>query len=263
MSKIILLVFVFVAGISFGQASDKLKKEQSRLERKIADTKMLLGKSKFNTAASLNELKVIENQIRYRERLLKNYDNQIRSAELKVQDKEQQIVIYKKKVLRLKHQYKRLLFYAYKHRNKYGRMMFIFSAKSYFEAVKRNLYLKRIAEIQQKQFIVIRQHLALIQEEIGYIEQEKSYKMTVISEKKDERLAIQKDRNQQETVYRQFKEEEETILAQLRKEERNKEELRQRIAAAIRKEIEEAEAKRIAEEAKAKKAGTATTTTAA
>ena len=111
-NRIIVLVALIWSGFSFGQmSSDKLKKEQSRLESKIADTKMLLLKSKDNTSSSLNELKVIENQINFREQLLKNYDNQIRSAELKVENKEEQIAAYKAKVERLKDQYKKLILY--------------------------------------------------------------------------------------------------------------------------------------------------------
>ena len=39
----------------------------------------------------LNELKLIDNQVKYREELLQNFDNQIRSAELKIEQKNQQI----------------------------------------------------------------------------------------------------------------------------------------------------------------------------
>jgi septal ring factor EnvC (AmiA/AmiB activator) len=253
-SKILILIF---ACLSFnGQAqmsSAKLKKEQSRLESKIANTKMLLKKSKDNTSTSLNQLKVIENQIMFREQLLKNYDNQIRSAELKVEKKEKQITEYQEKVQRLKDQYKKLILYAYKNRNKYGKMMFIFSANSYFEAIKRNAYLKRVNEVQQNQLITIKQHQELIVEEIGAIEQEKQLKLAVIDEKRSERAAIENDRVEQEKIYQEFKKEEDEILAQLKKEERNRQVLKEKIAAAIRREIAEAEARRKAAEAAAKK----------
>ena len=92
-NNIVLILFVFLSAGVFGQStSEKLKREQAALERRISDTKMLLDKSKSNTESSLNELKVIENQIAYREKLLKNFDNQIRGAELNVQKKEQQIM---------------------------------------------------------------------------------------------------------------------------------------------------------------------------
>jgi len=259
----LILVFLLVAFWGSSQvSSDKLIKEQSRLENKIADTKMLLKKTQNNKSASLDELKVIENQINYREQLLKNYDNQIRGAELKVEQKSKQIKEYEAKVRRLKDQYKKLILYAYKNRNKYGKMMFIFAAESYQEAIKRNNYLKRVAEIQENQFIVIQQHQELITEEIGAIEKEKKLKLAVISDKKKERLAIEEDRVRQEKIYQEFKQEEEQILAKLRQDEKDRQVLRNRIASAIQREIAEAEAKRKAEEAALAKKSATTTTTA-
>lgn len=246
----------------FAQSSDKLKKDQEKLERKIADTKRLLERSQENTQSSLNELKIIENQIAYREQLLKNFDNQIRGAELKVQEKETQISDLYERIDHLKKQYKRLLLYAYKHRNKYGQMMFIFSADSYYEAIKRNKYLQRIRELQKKQLILIRQHQELIKTEISAIEEEKENKRQVLAEKKEERKAIEQDKLKQQAIYQKFKEEESKLLSQLKKEERDRAVLKDRINEAIRKEIAEAEAARKKREAEAKKAAAATAGTA-
>lgn len=244
-NKLLAIFILFISVVTYGQeTSDKLKKEKNRLESKIASTKSLLNKSKNNTSSSLNELKVIENQIIYREQLLKNFDNQIRGGELKIESKTQQIETLQKKIKLLKVQYKKLLLYAYKHRNKYGKLMFIFSADSYYEAVKRNLYLKRIAEIEKKQFILIKQHQKLINEEITSIGTEQEYKKAMIEKKRSEKVEIQKDRLKQAEVYQKFKDEEKGLMAQLIKEERNKAILKDRIASAIRKEIAAAEAKR-------------------
>ncbi|MCH2223698.1 MAG: peptidoglycan DD-metalloendopeptidase family protein [Crocinitomicaceae bacterium] len=238
--------------MGFSQStSEKLKKEQERLERNIADTKSLLSKSKSNTTASLNELRVIKNQIRYRERLLKNYDDQIRGAELSVQQKELQISELTKKVALLKQQYKRLLIYAYKHRNKYGKAMYVFTASSYNDARKRNKYLERISELQQKQFLVIQQNQRLIKGQIVKIEEDKTYKLAVIADKRIEREEIEKDKDKQEKVYQEFKKEEEALLAKLKEDERKRQNLKARINAAIRKEIAEAEARRKKAEAEA------------
>lgn len=255
-----LLIFVFIAlsSLCFSQStSEKLKREQDRLEQKINDTKLLLSKSQTNTASSLNELKVIENQITFREQLLKNYDNQIRGAELNVQKKSLQISELSEKITELKKQYKQLLIYAYKHRNKYGKLMYLFSAGDYYEAAKRKKYLERISEIQQKQFLAIQQNQSLIKKEIEAIEKEKKYKLSIMSEKSKEKAAIEKDRLKQQEVYAKFKAEESAITAQLRDDERKKAVLREQINAAIKKEIAEAEAKRKREEEARKKAAAA------
>ena len=253
-SVLINSVFILFAFYSLAQvSSEKLKRDQARLERKIADTKLLLEKSKSQTESSLNELRVIENQISYREQLLRNYNNQIRSAELNVERKEKQIGELADKIERLKSQYKRLLLYAYKHRNKYGKMMYIFSAESYYEAVKRNKYLERIREIQQKQFILIKQHQELMRSEIEAIKKEKEKKLVMIDEKKKERKKIEVDKIRQQEIYQKFKAEEEEILAKLKKEERDRQVLKERINQAIKREIELAEAARRKREAEAAK----------
>jgi len=253
-SKFLVVLFAFCSVGIWGQStSDKLKKEQARLERKIANTKSLLSKSKSNTEASLNELRVIENQIIYREELLRNYDNQIRGAELNIQNKEQQIALLNDRITKLKDQYKKLLLYSYKHRNKYGKMMYVFSADSYYEAIKRNKYLARISEIQQKQFLVIQQNQALIKSEISSIEKEKQYKVLIIGEKREEKEAIQQDKIKQTEAYENFKDAEQILLRRLREEETKKDVLRRKIATAIRKEIAAAEERRKKAEAARKK----------
>lgn len=263
-SNYLLVFFLFLSLGTMAQAtSEKLKKEQQRLEKKISNTRSLLDKTKSSTEASLNELQLIENQIKFREELVMNFDNQVRGADVKVKEKDSEIKELQAKLARLKEQYKHLLLYAYKHRNKFGRLMFIFSSTNYNEAVKRTNYLERIADIQKKQFLIIRQHQSLISEEIESIQKEKTYKMQVLEEKKREKAAIEADKRKQEATYRKFKQEETKLLAQLKEDEKKKEVLKQKISAAIQKEIADAEAKRKkAEEAAAaaKKKNTSTGT---
>ncbi|MDP4683336.1 MAG: peptidoglycan DD-metalloendopeptidase family protein [Crocinitomicaceae bacterium] len=261
-SKLLFLfVLLVVSNYASAQSSEKLKTEQDRLAKKISNTKSLLDKVKTNTEASLNELKIIDKQIQFREDLVRNFDNQIRGAESKISEKDKEIVKLTDKLGRLKKQYKKLLIYAYKHRNKYGQLMYIFSSGSYFEAIKRNNYLKRVSEMQHKQFLIILQHQGLIKNEIQTIQKEKEYKVQILDEKKIERDQIAKDKVKQEVVYKKFKSEEGKLYAQLKEDERKKVELNQKISAAIQKEIAAAEAKRKkAEEAARKKSTTAATT---
>ena len=252
-SKLLFVFLLLTFGVNGQSTSEKLKREQVRLERKISNTKSLLNKSKTNTQSSLSELRVIENQIVFRENLLKNYDNQIRGAELTIQKKQIEIESLNAHITKLKAQYKRLLIYSYKHRNKYSKMMYVFTAESYNEALKRKKYLERIAEIQKKQFIVIQQNQALITTEISEIQKEKEYKQVVIVEKSQEKRAIEEDRLKQKEVYQKFKNQEADLITQLQAEERKKAVLRSKISAAIKREIAEAEARRKRAEAARKK----------
>jgi peptidoglycan hydrolase CwlO-like protein len=261
-SKFLWVITLVVAGNTFAQStSEKLKKEQSNLEKKISNTRSLLDKTKNNAKASLNELRLIDNQIRFREELVSNFDQQVRGAEVKVIRKDAEVKELSKRLVNLKEQYRQLLLYAYKHRNKFGKLMYLFSATSYNEAIKRGTYLERIADIQLKQFRMIRQHQSLISKEISSIQQEKEYKLKILNEKRSEKSVIEKDKRKQEEVYRKFKQEESKLLSQLKDDEKKKENLKQKINSAIQNEIADTEAKRKKTEAEKAKKSTTTTTT--
>ena len=254
-NKFLILLFIFCGTFAFSQkTSDKLRKEQERLEKNIAQTKSLLDKTKSSTEATLNELKIIDNQIKYREKLLNNFDNQIRNAELKIEQKDQQVIELEARILKLKEQYKQLLIYAYKHRSKEGKMMYIFSADSYYEALKRNKYLEKVAEIQEKQRLIILQNTKLIQSEKVSLQQEKQLKSKVANEKRVEREAILKDKVKQQSTFEVLKGKESKLMADLLAEEKKKAAIQVKIKAAIEKEILAAEKLRKEKAAAAEKA---------
>ena len=75
------IALLISTGVVWSQKkSDQLQAEQNKLEKKLSTTKSLLDKVKKGTESSLNELKLIENQVKNRELLVRNFDNQISSA---------------------------------------------------------------------------------------------------------------------------------------------------------------------------------------
>ncbi|MDG2464886.1 MAG: peptidoglycan DD-metalloendopeptidase family protein [Crocinitomicaceae bacterium] len=252
MSKYLVLFLALISlNLNAQNSSKKLRKEQDILEQKLKNTQLLLTKTKGDKAASLNELQIINNQVRFREELVRNFDRQVRGADLSMREKREQIRELNKKVERLKKQYKKLVIYAYKHRSKFNKLMFIFSSDSYYEALKRNKYLGKLAEIQKKQYLIIKQHQGLINREIDNVKIEKDNKLVVLGEKQKEREAILVDKRKQELVYIQFKKEEASLLAEMKQDQRRKEAISRQIDAAIKREIAAAEKKRKEEEAKA------------
>ncbi len=257
-NKLVLVLLLFVSNLLFAQKkSDQLQAEQARLENKLNTTKGLLEKVKKGTQLSMNELKLIENQVRDREQLVQNVDNQIRGAELTISSKSNQVKQLQEKLVRMKAQYRAMLLYAYKHRSKHGKMMYIFSASNYFEAVKRTNYLKRIAEIQNKQFKIILQSQKSIHKEINSIQEQKTRQLSLLETKIAEKERILKDKQEKEKALAKLKKDENKLRAELQTAEKKKAELKRRIKQAIDKEIAEAEAKAKKEQKKAEAQKTA------
>jgi len=79
----LVLLFLSFQGIS-QQNPDNLKKEQRKLEKKISQTKSLLKKVQANSNTSLNEVRLLDNQIKSREALVRVFDSQVKMAEIKI-----------------------------------------------------------------------------------------------------------------------------------------------------------------------------------
>ena len=246
MKHVINTIFItfFCFGLFAQTQSAKLKKEQKKLEKKISNTKNLLKKVSSSREASLNELKLIENQIDSREALLRVYDDQVKMAEIYIKERKAKVDALRIRMEKLKAQYKEMVLYAYKNRNKNGRMMFILSSDNYYEAQKRNKYLKSVSSLHQKQVALITQDQLKINEEIKQIEIEKENKQSALAQKRIERAEIESDRIQKETVLAEIKKREGVLLAEIKKNEIKKQEIKRRITEAIQNELAEIERKR-------------------
>lgn len=267
-----LIVFSCFFALSQQKNSEKLMQQRKQLEKDIKETKALLQKTSSNKQATLTNLSVLEKQLKSREALLQNFDQQIRSTELQMDQKATQITSLEQKIEKLKEQYRQLLIYVYKNKiDGSNKMMYLFSAHSYYEAFKRNEYLQKIAEIQQKQRELILQHQEKLASEVKTLAEEKAKKQQLLGQKKNEKLELEKDKIKVQEVASQLEKEESTLLAKVRADERRRMELQNKINDAIRREIaaeekkrKEAEriaaAKKAAETAKSKTTETKTTT---
>ena len=256
MKFVISLFLFFVVQFGICQTNSKsLKKEQQQLESKISNTKKLLKQVKSNQQNSLNAIRLIDNQIKSREDLVRIYDIQVRAAEIEIIEKKQRINRLKERISNLKTQFRSMMLYSYKHRGNHRNIMFILSSQNYNEAYKRNNYLKKLAEIQKKQVAIIKQNQKVIYSDIQTINNNKQEKLSIIEEKKTEKKLIEIDRGVKQQTFNKFKQEEKNLFTQLEVAERKKQNLKQEIAKAIKLEIlvEQKKQEEIAKKERAKK----------
>lgn len=232
----------FCLSILFGQTkSEKLKKDQVKIEKRIKNTKSLLDKTKTKAQSSLQELELVDAQIASREMLVRNFDEQVRSAEMEMIGKANDIKHIKSRQQILKKQFRIMLLHAYKNRNKLGKLMYVFSAKTYAEALQRNNYIEKMKEIEKTQFQLLTKNQQIIQGEFSLISAEKTIKEQALTEKISEKALIEKDKELKEVLYQKLRREEETLRNNLAQDEKEKQLLKTKINAAIQDELKKAQ----------------------
>ena len=148
--------------------------------------------------------------------------------------------------------------YAYKNRNSYDFLKFIFSASSFNDAIKRVTYLKSYRTYREQQGANIVRTQQLLQERINELSGNKQKKNITLTEKSKEMTVLEKQQDEKERIVNKLKGRQKELTAQISNKRKQDAKLRGMITAMIRKEIalanERAKQKALAEAAKNKAA---------
>ncbi|MCB0476966.1 MAG: peptidoglycan DD-metalloendopeptidase family protein [Crocinitomicaceae bacterium] len=240
---LIAILFLLSAPL-FGQnkSSATLKKEQEKLAKKILFTKKLLGDTKNLSETTTKELGIISRQISYRQELINNVNEQITDINKLIMEYNSVIQSMQNDIAQLKDQYREMIQYAYKNRNEYNELMFIFSADNFNEAFKRIKYLNKIKEFRKNQIVLIQKAEEKLKEKIVQLEDKKVEKQALISMQDQEKLNFEKDKQIRNQTLQKLKQEESKLLSQLQQQEKEKRDLAKAIQKAIEMELSKSNA---------------------
>jgi septal ring factor EnvC (AmiA/AmiB activator) len=254
----LLILSLLVVGVNGQQGNyvnqrKALENQRKELVKKIQDTKKVLEETRKKQNKTLADLQVISRQIENREKVINTVADEI--AMLEKQIVEQQVIIsnLRDDITRLKQDYGKSLLGAYKQRNVYDKVMFIFAAQSFNQAIKRIQYLNQLGDFRKHQAeLILHTQQQIIQElnEIIAAKQEKQELIVLIESEKKE---LEVDKKEESAVLVKLQEREKELRRTLAENERAARKLNDAIADLIQKEIAAARKK---EEESRKREGT-------
>lgn len=239
-SKILLLVLAFcISAITVtGQEKvDKLKKKQKEYEKKIQNTKNLIGKKVNEGLSTIAELAILNQQIAHRDELITNYSQQMNKINGEIVNNQNDIIKLQSDLDKLKKQYVELVRYAYRHRNSYHRLLFIFASETFNQAYVRVKYLQQFADYRKKQAHQIRQKQVSLNYKIAELKSNKAEKQNLLGQQQVEKQNHLSDKSKQQEVLSKLKSEEKRLRSELQEQEEVKAKLAQEIKKAIEEEI--------------------------
>lgn len=237
--KIIAVVFVLFTFTSFGQEkeSDRLKKQQKELEKRISLTQNLLDNAVLNKENLSENINLIERKIQYRQALLDNLDIQLSKIFTDIENLTREITRLELEIEKQKTQYRLMIVQAYKMRNSKAALMFILSSESFNQANKRMEYLEQLAKYRADQIRKIENAtIQLIQEKEALVAK-KEEKDVVSKLKLAEQKKYVSDREKQKKSIIEIQGQEEQLKQELIAQKKKAAQIQNAINAAINKEI--------------------------
>lgn len=232
-----LVLFLSTLGFSQEKESDRLKRQQSDLEKKIGLTQQLLKNTAQNKTNLSENINLIERKIQYRQELLDNLKLQLSKLESDITGLSGEISKLEIELNRFKQTYRLMIIRAYKMRNKKASLLFILSSESFNQANKRMEYLAQLSKYRADQIRKIRSTIKNLSTEQTLLLQKKVEQSDLTERNAAEQKNYERDRENQKKAIQEITGKEAQLKQELANQRKKSNEIQSAINAAINKEI--------------------------
>ncbi|MDA9775714.1 peptidoglycan DD-metalloendopeptidase family protein [Flavobacteriales bacterium] len=240
--RLITLVMLmgFMGVTSFSQSkTDKLKAKEKQLNKQLEQTQELLSATQKSQNSTLSELRIINKQIAFKEELLINMGNQIKETTYQIKSNKKEVESLNQSILRLKKEFREMVRFAYKNRKREYSVIYLFSSEDYNQAYRRLKYIEQYSENRKLKAVEVKNMQVKLRKENEILLTNIESKKEMIASYDEEKKKFQEVKDKQQIVLNKILSNKEVLQAKLKKQEAEQE----RIAQAIRAEIEKQMAK--------------------
>ncbi|HQW83791.1 MAG TPA: peptidoglycan DD-metalloendopeptidase family protein [Ferruginibacter sp.] len=236
----ITLFLVFTISAAAQQTREELEKQRSQLKKEMEQTQKQLNSNKLKTKENLVQWRLINNKVNLQNRLIENIGKDINLLDNNIYTNQLEINRYNRLLDTLKQEYAKSMIYAYKNRNNYDFLNFIFSAASFNDAIKRIAYLKYYRTFREKQGENILRTQALRKQRVNELGSIKEQKGVVLKTKDKEMLVLENQKDEKDRVMNELKKQGKQLNSQLSAYKKQNAKVERAITAAINKAREDA-----------------------
>ena len=233
-------MLVFCLTPILAQTKHELQSKKQKLLEEIEYTNKLLDKTKKSQTNSIDELVKLNKKIEVRAEIIRTISEEINLLDKKIEKNKKVIATLESDLKELKEEYSEMLYYTYKNRNSYNRLMFLFSSSDFNQAYKRLKYLQQYASYRKRQAQLIIKTTESIDRKIANLENIRAEKKTLLHSLENERGNFTREKIEQEGVLSNLKRKEKELLKDMKRKKRTAEKLQRAIEEIIREEIRKA-----------------------
>ena len=234
-------VFTFLGlTVCAQETREELEKQRAQLKKEMEQTQKLLNSNKVKTKENLVQWKLINDKVNLQNRLIENISKDINILDNNIYNNQREINRYNKLLDTLKEEYAKSMVYAYKNRNNYDFLSFIFSAASFNDAIKRVAYLKYYRTYREKQGENILRTQEMRKQRVNELGSMKENKNQVLKTKDREMGILETQKVEKDKIVTQLKKEGKQLNSQLAAYKKQSEKVGRAIASAIKKAGEDA-----------------------
>lgn len=237
-----IILFVMVSSIAaWSQASSgvkELERQRKKALEEIEMTNQLLSKAQSSARSSLNRLNLLSQQLMTRRKVLNLLNEEIGAIDNQMKQIDREIGRMQKELGVKQQNYSKSVRGMYKKRNTQDRLLFIFSAESFSQSLRRMRYLREYADWQKRQASEIIEKRNEIAQKRLSLEKTKKDKQALLGIRESEARKLQQEEASQQKEVNELNKQQRSLQAELKR--------KQQRAAALDRQIEKLVAEEVA-----------------
>ena len=253
----IVLLALSLSTVVYGQKSAAVRQLEQQRKEALADieeTNKLLQETAQTAKTSLNRLNLLSKQILSRKKVISLLNQELDEIEKDILNIQGQLRTLKRELGDKQTNYGKSMRGLYKRHSSQDKLLFILSAESFSQSMRRMRYLREYADWQKRQANDIVEKQAEISRKQAEMEKTRAEKRALLGTRQEESKKLESEEASQKEEVQLLNKRQKDLKADLQKKRRQAEALNRQIEKQIAEEIAraEAEAKAAREQAAAK-----------
>ena len=238
MKKIVILHIALLLVLALpAQNVKELQKQQRELQQQLEQTSKMLKQTKQNETATLNKLNLLNNDIKTRKKLIRNIESEIRGLNGEMGQLRNKRSELQQELEACKEDYARLIRETHYADIQQSPLLFLLSADSFQQLIRRMRYMQEFAEYRKVQVKQIENIQADIDMQNNLLEQRKNDRAVALKNQKREQDRLSADERKQKNMLQSLKKQSKDLQAKQKEQQKKVDALNKKIEEMIAKQV--------------------------
>lgn len=222
------------------KTKESVEKEIADIKKEIAMANRLLNETAKNKQSTINQIALLNKKISQREKLVTAYSKRIKELDKEIESGQNNAKTLNNELKKLQQEYAKMIEIAYKNKNEYNNLAFLFSADNFNQAFLRHRYLQQFTDARKTKMTQIASTEKKINQQIEKNRLERAEQSKLLKEEKDQKDIMEKEKKELNAMVQSYKNKEKDIQKSIKDKEQQTRKLEKIIEEIIAAEIKKA-----------------------
>ena len=260
MKRLLCYIIAFVAlNFAYAQTNPKVKEMESqrnKLEQQLAESRKLLSAAQKDVDGQLAQLSALTAQIKKQKQFVARLDADVKAIDRELRSIEEQMQTLQTELERRREHYAKALQMMTNKNTFENKLMFLLSAESFNQMVRRMRYLREYSNFQQKQGELLMAQQQDLENKRIELEQTREAKKALLAKRVEEQKQLAKQQAEQNKLVAGLKKKQKEIRNRMAAQQREHDKLNREIERIIEEELRAQEAEQRRQEGKGEEPAT-------